>query len=346
MYKTFFSSGAGYPAYIGGGALSMLGRAAAEAAAGRKAAVVTDSGIPAEHVSRCTEELRSAGFEVFLMTLPAGERSKTLGTVSDVYGFLIENSISRSDAVVGLGGGVVGDTAGFAAATYMRGTAFVSVPTTVISQTDSAYGGKTGVDHGDAKNMIGCFYDPRAVICDTDLLKTLPEAEITNGLGEIIKYGAIADPELLAGVSRGLPSDAAVFACAEIKRRFVEADRFDLGERRVLNFGHTLGHGYEAASGFVLPHGQAVAYGMLAVTRLGERIGVTEAGSYGAILSACERAGLDSAWEGGLPAALPYIRRDKKSDGCSVDAVLIERPGAPIRKKLPFSVLADERNYR
>ena len=329
---------------IGSGAISELGPAAAGAFPGGKAAVITDTGVPREHVLACRAALESAGLGVFVCSIPAGESGKTLSAVSDIYGFLLENGFTRADGIVGLGGGMVGDTAGFAAATYMRGTAFVSVPTTIVSQTDSAYGGKTGVDLGCAKNAVGVFSHPAAVVCDTEFLKTLPERERVCGMGEVIKYGAIASPELLGGVSRELPCDETVFTCAEIKRRFVEEDELDLGSRRALNFGHTLGHAFEAASGFTL--GQAVAYGMLAVTRLGERLGVTQSGVYGAIRSACERAGLDTSWEGLLSSALPLTSHDKKSDGSFIETVLLESIGRPIRKKLPPGFIADERNYK
>lgn len=329
MREIRFSVGGGYTAYIGQGAVMRLRDAAAKAVSGRRAAVVTDTGVPEAHVSAAVSALRSAGFETGVFAVMQGESNKTLQSVSDIYGFLAGLGVSRADAIVGVGGGLVGDAAGFAAATYLRGAAFISVPTTVIAQVDSAYGGKTGVDLPSGKNLVGCFRQPAAVICDTDFLATLGERDRMSGMGEIIKYGAVAEPDLLRRVSGGLPDDETVAECVDVKRRFVEADEFDVGERRILNFGHTFGHAFEAASGYSLPHGHAVALGCLAMTRAGERLGVTEQGVYGHIEDACIRAGMDTDWEGRIPSSLPFLKADKKSDGRSVAAVMLKRIGEP-----------------
>ena len=334
MQKIDFAMGGGYPAYIGRGAYQMLGSAAARRIAGRRAAILTDDGVPGEHTALCRAELERFGFKTELLAIPSGERNKTLKAVSAIYSFLYEKGFTRSDCVVGVGGGVPLDIAGFAAATYMRGVGFISVPTTLISQTDSAYGGKTGVDYYEGKNLIGCFSHPRAVVCETAFLRTLPERELICGMGEVIKYGAIAEPGLLEGISRGVPDDEVIAECVRIKRRFAEEDEFDTGVRRTLNFGHTLGHAFEAASGYETPHGQAVASGMLAAIRLGERLGVTAAGVYPAVAEACERAGLDTRFDGALNGALTYIRRDKKSDGQRIAFVLLEDLGRPVIRAL------------
>ncbi|MCR5807962.1 MAG: 3-dehydroquinate synthase [Clostridiales bacterium] len=338
MYE--LHDGKGRAAVIGSGASALLGAACRECAPGIRAALITDGGVPGEHIEKAAEELEAAGFAVFTFVIPRGEENKNLASLEAIWGFLYDKGFTRTDAVVGLGGGMVGDTAGFAAAVYKRGLPFVSVPTTIISQTDSAYGGKTGVDFREGKNLIGAFSRPAAIICDTDFLATLPEEERVSGLGEVIKYGAIAEPSILENVARDLPSDETVFACAKIKQSFVLADPFDMGERRVLNFGHTFGHAFEEASGFRLPHGRAVALGMLAAIRLGERLGVTESGVYEAVESACERAGLGARWEALTADALPLLPLDKKSDGASLDFVLLERLGRPVRRRLPFELIA------
>ena len=334
MEKLFFSLGPGYEVSIGNGASALLGSAAAALTEGRLTAIVTDAGVPREHVELCRARLADAGFAAGVFAVRAGEASKSLDTVEDLYSFFSGLGITRSDAVVYVGGGVVGDIAGFAAATYLRGVKLIAVPTTVISQTDSAYGGKTGVDHLGIKNAIGCFRHPAAVIADTAFLETLPENERVSGMGEVVKYGAIAAPEILDSVSRALPDERIIAACAAIKLRFCEKDEFDLNERRALNFGHTFGHAIESASGLTVPHGQAVAYGMLAAIRLGERLGVTETGVYSAVENACGRAGLDTRWEHALGEAYPYLIKDKKSDGRTIDAVLLKRLGEPVRMKL------------
>ena len=334
MYDLCFTLGGGYSAFIGSGALGRLGSCIRELVPGRQAAMITDEGVPEEHVERCLSELKNAGVCAALIRIPCGEEHKTLETVERIYNELYGFGLTREDGIIGVGGGVVLDTAGFAAATYLRGVRFISVPTTIIAQTDSAYGGKTGVDLGAGKNYVGVFSHPRAVICDADVLKTLPERERVCGMGEVIKYGAIADPELLKSASAETPGEKTIFRCASIKKRFVEADEFDTGVRRVLNLGHTFGHAAEAASGYTVSHGQAVAYGMLAAIRLGERLGVTRPGTFEAIKDACERSGLDTEWESRIKDAISLIGMDKKSDGKKIDTVLLERPGRPIRMKL------------
>lgn len=326
-------------AYIGRGARFEAGKAAREAIKGKKLALITEDGIPPEHLHSCSAVLEESGFKVLPVVFRGGEQNKTIETVTELYGILYSLGLTRADGIAALGGGVALDTAGFAAATYLRGLPFISLPTTLTAQTDSAYGGKTGVDLKEAKNCIGCFRQPSAVICDTEFLETLPERERICGMGEVIKYGAIAAPEILSEVSRSIPSDETVALCAEIKRRYVEADEFDLGERRILNFGHTFGHAIEAASDYSIPHGQAVAYGMLAMIRAGEKLGITEPGVYGAIEEACLNAGLDTGYEAHIEDALPLLGRDKKSDGRRIEAVMLKRLGEPVRKKLGLGEL-------
>ena len=338
MYTIDFIS-FGTRALIGAGACTELGRAARAYINGGKLCLISDTGVPLEHIDKVFAQLDGAGYSVRTLLLPEGERNKTLASVERVYSFLYENGFTRSDGIIGLGGGCVGDAAGFAAATYLRGLPFISLPSTVIAQTDSAYGGKTGVDYLSGKNLIGCFSHPRAVICDTSFLRTLRESDRISGMGEIIKYGAIAEPQILETVSGGLPSDETIALCVDVKRRYAEADEFDLGERRVLNFGHTFGHAFEAASGYTLPHGQAVALGMLAAARLGRELGITEEGVYERLEEACLAAGLSTDWKGLVPEALGLLSMDKKSDGTLIDFVLLERIGVPIRKKLPFGEL-------
>lgn len=342
MRNIDFTVGGGYSAYIGKGAARFLGGAASSAIPGRRAAVITDDGVPEKHITQCVGELERAGFEAKLKVIPQGERNKTLGAVSDLYSFLYNEGFSRRDGVIGIGGGVPLDTAGFAAATFMRGMGFISVPTTLISQTDSAYGGKTGVDFNEGKNLIGCFSHPKAVICDTKFLRTLPERELICGMGEVIKYGAIAEPAILECAALKIPDDGTIAECVEIKRRFVEEDEFDNGARRALNFGHTLGHAFEADSGYSLPHGQAVAYGMLAAIRLGERLGVTKEGVFGAVQKAIEKAGLDAQYEKRLDSALRFISHDKKSDGQSIAFVLLEELGKPVITHLGISEIKEK----
>ena len=273
------------------------------------------------------------------LLIPSGESEKTLAAVETIIGKLYDMRITRSDCVIGVGGGILGDIAGFAAAVYLRGVGFISVPTTLIAAADSAYGGKVGVNFRGGKNHIGCFHDPKAVVLDTDFLSTLPDAELSNGMGEVIKYGVIAEPFILDSVSGRVPSDDIIAKCVDIKRAYVQADPFDRGERHVLNFGHTYGHAIEEAYSYSIPHGQAVAYGMLAAIRLGEALNVTDRAVFPRVELAIKKAGLDTRYEDHLPDSFCFIARDKKSDGAFVDAVLIKEAGKPIRMRLAHETL-------
>lgn len=329
MERMIFELSRRTEAYIANGALGGLGELAAPIIRGRRAALVYDGKLPPKTVREAVSSLKGAGFRVFSRALKGSETDKDLATVNDIYGFLYDSGITRSDVLIALGGGVTGDVSGFAAATYLRGIGLALAPTTIVSQTDSAYGGKTGVDFRAGKNHIGCFYPADLVVTDPLLLSSLPEEERVSGMGEVIKYGAIAAPSILDGVSRDLPTEATVAACVGIKKSFVELDELDEGPRRVLNFGHTFGHAIEEASGYEIPHGQAVAYGMLISSKLGEKLGLTDPSVFPAIMTACEKAGLNNDFEAFVPSAIPYLTRDKKFDGGSIAFVIIKSLGEP-----------------
>lgn len=344
MQNIVFNTERPYTAFIGSGASILLSERVRLDIPGAVAAIVTDSGVPTEHVELVRRAVLAAGKAAPVFVLPCGERNKNAARLMELYGFLYDSGLTRDCGVIAVGGGMAGDMAGFAASTYLRGVAFINVPTTVISQTDSAYGGKTGIDLGEGKNHIGSFYQPASVVCDTDLLRTLTKAQRLCGMGEVIKYGAIACPALLDRVvSSGdeLPGEAVIAQCVDIKRRFTEADPFDRGERRILNFGHTIGHAVEAASGYTVPHGQAVAYGMLAACSVGMRLGVTAPAAGERISSACRAAGLDTEWRPMLGDALPLVARDKKADSESVDFILLREIGRPFRMKLELKTVSE-----
>ena len=241
----------------------------------RKVCIVTDSGVPKEHIDRL---LSSLGDSAILHVIPCGEENKNFDNLQSVLTVMLEAGFTRFDAVVALGGGVVGDLAGFAAATYMRGIDFYNIPTTVLSQVDSSVGGKTAVDLNGYKNMIGAFHQPKAVFIDPDLLSTLPRRHVSNGLCEALKMGATSDPELFAIFEGGeiitsadpdeplgkVPAiiDEIIAKAISVKRDVVEQDEREGGLRKVLNFGHTLGHAIETSSGLSLLHGECVALGI------------------------------------------------------------------------------------
>jgi len=326
-----------YPIHIGSGLLPQAG-ALLDARSLERAVIVTNAVVAAHHLAPLKASLRERGTQVEVVLLPDGEAHKNLSTLNDLLTRLLELRAERGTTLVALGGGVVGDIAGFAAAIYQRGMPLVQVPTTLLAQVDSSVGGKTGINHPLGKNMIGAFWQPRAVLIDTDCLATLPERELRAGLAEVIKYGAIRDAGFFAwlegSVNALLAKDPAALAKAirrscEIKAEVVAADERESGERALLNFGHTFGHAIEAAQGYgAWLHGEAVAAGMVCAARLSERVcGFEPAGT---------RRLSDLIAAAGLPIAPPKIaaerwlalmRRDKKVAGGAMRFVLLAELG-------------------
>ena len=229
------------------------------------------------------KSVRKAGYEAHLLTIPAGEQNKTLETVVSLWRGFLEAGLDRKSTVVALGGGVTGDLAGFAASAFMRGIAWVGVPTSLLAMADSSLGGKTGFDLPEGKNLVGAFHSPRLVLADPDVLQTLPEVEFRSGMAEVVKHGIISDPALFALCAAGyeaVKNDLTnlVRRAMAVKIRIIEADPFERGLRAALNFGHTVGHALELVSGFRLRHGEAVAIGMVAEARLAERLALAGGG--------------------------------------------------------------------
>ena len=235
----------------------------------RKVMLVTDDTVRALWGDRLISTLREIGYTVFEFVFPNGEASKTTATIVGMWEALAEANLTRTDFIVALGGGVVGDMAGFAAATYLRGIPFVQFPTTLLAMVDSSVGGKTGADLATGKNLIGAFHQPSAVFCDTDTLQTLPASIFADGCAEVIKYGYINDPALLERLQQPFTNDpeAIIARCIADKRDLVEADERDTGARQLLNLGHTAGHAVEALSNFSISHGSAVAIGMVLMAK-------------------------------------------------------------------------------
>ena len=238
--------------------------------------------------------------------------------------------LSRSDIAAALGGGVTGDLTGFAAATYRRGMDYIQLPTTLLAAVDSSVGGKTAINLRAGKNQLGCFHQPAAVICDTDTFSTLPEREVRSGSAEIIKYGVIGDEGFFESLGEEPISaryEAVVERCVSMKRDFVARDEFDRGDRRYLNFGHTIGHAAERCSGYTLPHGYAVAMGMAAISRAAESFGISEKGTAERIEKMLKRYGLPTEIDFARDDMLDAMLSDKKSDGSSVALIVPERIG-------------------
>jgi 3-dehydroquinate synthase len=329
-----------YPIHVGNALLStaasLLG-----VQRGHRGVIVTNAVVAARHLAPLRTSLRDAGMQVDVVLLPDGEAHKNQETLDDLLTRLLELRVERSTTLIALGGGVVGDIAGFAAAIYQRGIALVQVPTTLLAQVDSSVGGKTGINHPLGKNMIGAFWQPRAVLIDTAVLATLPDRELSAGLAEVIKYGAIRDAEFFTWLEADMQSllarnDAAlaraIVRSCEVKAQIVAADEREAGERALLNFGHTFGHAIEAAQGYgEWLHGEAVAAGMVCAARLSERV---------CGLRADETTRLaDLVVAAKLPAAPPTIarerwlelmQRDKKVQSGAMRFVLLERLGRAV----------------
>ena len=278
-----------YPIHIGNGLLDCLGTHVLEALGEISVAVVTDDNVAPLYLDRAVKSLESAGLRVCTITLPHGEATKCLDQLAILYSFLCENRITRKDAIVALGGGVIGDLTGLAAATFLRGTHFIQVPTTLLAQVDSSVGGKVAVDLPQGKNLVGAFYQPEFVLVDPDTLTTLTDEYWRDGLGEVVKYGCIGDAELFALLEECAPGgraalmariDDILLHCIQAKADVVAQDERDTGLRMTLNFGHTIAHAVETCQHYAgLRHGEAVALGMHIMTRLTEQKAMTAPGT-------------------------------------------------------------------
>lgn len=333
------------------GSLSQCGPLAAKVLRGKKVFVISDSGVAPLYGETVLDSLRGAGFEPSLLTVPAGESSKCPAQLASLWESLAAGGITRNDCLAALGGGMVGDLAGFAAATILRGVDLLQLPTTLLSQVDSSVGGKVAVDLEAGKNLAGSFYQPKLVIMDPDALSSLPDRAFHDGMAEVIKYGCIWDETLFERLS-SLKNRAGVEAvieeittvCCDIKRQVVEQDELDTGLRMLLNFGHTFGHVYEKAYHYeTYTHGEAVAAGMVAAARLGEKLGRTETGTAARIEAVLRSYHLPIEIEAPHAAYVETMSLDKKSLGGDIRFVFLERIGkaSPVRlsKKELFAYL-------
>ena len=339
-----------YPIHIGAGVLRRAGPLLAGLGV-RDAVVVTNGTVAAHWRAPLLASLADGGVRVRVVTVPDGEAHKNWDTLQSVVTRLLELRCERSTTLVALGGGVVGDVAGFAAAIYQRGMPFVQVPTTLLAQVDSSVGGKTGINHPLGKNMIGAFHQPRAVLVDTDCLATLPPRELAAGLAEVIKYGAIRDAAFLAWLEAHMdalvaraPADLAhaIGESCRIKAEIVAADEREQGERALLNFGHTFGHAIENALGYgQWLHGEAVAAGMVVAADVSRRLGKITEGDVARLAALVARAGLPtSAPALGFERWMALMGRDKKVVAGAIRFVLLDALGsATVASGVPDPVL-------
>jgi 3-dehydroquinate synthase len=316
-----------------------------------KVAVVTNTTVAPLYLQPLSEALRAFGVEVISVVLEDGERYKDWATLNRIYDVLLERRCERKTTLIALGGGVIGDLAGFAAATYMRGVPLIQVPTTLLAQVDSSVGGKTGINHPLGKNMIGAFYQPRLVLADTTVLRSLPPRELSAGLAEVIKHGLISDEGFVTwleqNVEKLLSCDAlavthAVRRCCEIKAAVVAEDEREAGVRALLNFGHSFGHAIEAGLGYgKWLHGEAVAAGMVMAADLSRRVGLIAQADVDRIVALLKRAKLPVAQPGiALGHLLDLMAVDKKNEAGKLRLILLERIGAAtIRAEVPAGLL-------
>ena len=327
-----------YPVLVGPGLLAELSRLLRAHAPAYRYGIIADASVAGLYGRRVLEELAASDVAAQLLTFPPGEQSKSRETWADLTDALLGAGVGRDGALVALGGGVTGDLAGFVAATFLRGVPIVQLPTSLVAMMDSAVGGKTGVDVPVGKNLVGAFHPPRLVVADTATIATLPPSERAQGLVEAVKHGAIADAAYLQRLEEDLPellegepeaTTAAVLRSVEIKAHVVGEDEREAGLREILNFGHTLGHALEAASDYGMPHGTAVAMGMVLEARLGETLGVTAPGTGARLERIVARLGLPTQPFPALSreGVLAFVRLDKKARKGRVRYVLLERIG-------------------
>lgn len=326
-----------YPLKIEKGLLNHLAEEINSVYKNKKIAIVTDENVQSLYGEHITTQLTDAGFEVTVIVLEPGEQTKSMENLQVIFSRLIAFGLSRSDLLIALGGGVIGDLAGFAAASYLRGIAFVQIPTTLLAQVDSSVGGKVAIDLPEGKNLVGAFYHPKLVIIDPDVLETLSDSTFNDGMAEVIKYGCIHDAAFFqqlkhyeSRVDVMAEIERIVAECCTIKGDLVQSDERDISERMLLNFGHTIGHAIEAYYHYEkYTHGQAISIGMVAMNRLTEALGISEAGSTQAIEELLTHYALPTelAVAADYQKILPLIKNDKKNIENALFIVVLDAVG-------------------
>lgn len=333
-----------YDVVIERGCLDSLGVRAVEIVKGRRAVVIADSNVAPLCLGRAYRSLCAAGFDCHSFSFPAGEESKSARTYLTILNFLAEKQLTRADVIVALGGGVTGDLAGFAAATYLRGVALIQIPTTLLACVDSSVGGKTAIDLPAGKNLAGAFYQPHLVLCDPDLLSTLPEPVFADGCAEVIKYSMLGSRELLERLLTAPVADQLEYViakCVEMKRDIVEGDEFDTGRRQLLNLGHTFAHSIEKLSDYQISHGSAVAMGMVLITRAAVKKGICPQTCLNALLALLEKCSLPCECSYSAAELARAALSDKKRAGGSITLAVPVELGSAELLSSPVEELED-----
>lgn len=343
MNKVTVKASESYDIIIGKGLIASCGDHIKNVTGAKVFAVVSDDNVDRLYGDTVEKSLKEQGFSVYRFVFPHGEASKCSAVLNDIYMFLSEKHITRSDCLIALGGGVVGDITGYAAATYLRGLDYVQVPTSLLAQVDSSVGGKTAIDLPCGKNLVGAFKQPKLVLCDISVLDTLPRDFFIDGMGEVVKYGMIKSAELFDILSendidsiKNILEDI-ITRCVSIKRDVVEADEFDKGERMLLNFGHTLGHSVEQHYNYTgISHGRAVAVGMALITELAEKKGMCAEGTLDRLKACLERYELPCSTEPTVSQLADACLNDKKRAGNSISVIICSECGKSSPVKMPI----------
>ena len=333
-----------YEVLIAPGLLERTGELLRPLTGAEKVALVCGDRVYPLYAARVVSALERAGFCVSVKLIPHGEENKTLAVYGEILDFMCQNELGREDLVIALGGGVTGDLAGFAAATYQRGCGFVQIPTTLLAAVDASVGGKCAVDLPGGKNQAGCFYQPLAVLCDTESFSTLPPEELRCGLAEVVKYGVLFDRALFDSLRAGdiLPrAEELVASCVEHKRRIVERDETERGERQLLNLGHSFGHAVERCSGYSLPHGEAVSIGLAMIARAAAKRGLCSGESAREIVTLLHALSLPTESPFSAAALFEALRHDKKRAGETLTLVVPREIGRCELMNVPFEESGD-----
>lgn len=331
-----------YEVIIGSGIISTLGEKCVSLLGKRRCVVITDSNVAPLWLDKAVDSLEKSGIDVITYIFPAGEESKSAKTLFDILEFMADNRLTRTDFAVALGGGVTGDMTGLAASLYLRGIPFVQVPTTLLAAVDSSVGGKTAVNLTAGKNLMGAFYQPSLVVCDTDTFSTLSPEIFADGMAEVIKYGVIFDGELFDAVKHGNIKDNTeniIARCVELKRDVVEKDEFDKGDRQLLNFGHTMAHSIEKLSNFEISHGSAVAIGMVIAAKASIALGWSDEDCTDGIIEANRNNDLPCECTFSPEELANAALSDKKRAGGEITFVVPKKIGECVLKKIPVDVL-------
>ncbi len=333
-----------YDIHIGPGLLASLGAEAVKLCRAKKVCLVSETNVYPLYGPQAEKSLRDAGLQVCSFVFEAGEARKNGETYLRLLGFLAGNRLTRTDLVAALGGGVTGDLAGFAAATYLRGVRMIQLPTTLLAAVDSSVGGKTAIDLPEGKNLAGAFCQPSLVLCDTDTLHTLPRDVFLDGCGEVIKYSVLYDRALFDSLRETGPDfhrEDVIRRCVEMKRDVVAEDEYDTGARRKLNLGHTVGHGVEARSGFTVSHGKAVCIGLAIVSRAAAKFGLCSRETADSIVELIRRFGLPTETAYSAEELYGFALSDKKRTGDTVALIVPREIGNCEIKTLPVEALED-----